>query len=236
MKEVLAACRRIWRRLCVRRADADSMTAELEADLKAAEEDGTSVGAYVGGDLRAFALEWASARGLVRTRLALVSTALAGVVGTIPGAFFALFVAYGMSSAAFAEIFGKPEGIGDSTVMVYNPSPWLLVSLYFLGVAFAYVGALAAVSAWLSWRLDPARRRSLRYLAIGMPFGTAAAVFGTIAFASTQGFSTQRSVVLADAAVALMLFGASAAVLRLAAVRQERLALSLAESLYVGST
>ena len=56
-------------------------------------------------------------------------------------------------------------------------------------------------------------------------------MFGTIAFASTRDFSTQRSVVLADAAVALTVFGASAAVLRLAAVRQERLALSLAESL-----
>ncbi|HEY5478255.1 MAG TPA: hypothetical protein VIJ84_01420 [Gaiellaceae bacterium] len=231
MKEMLAACRRIWRRLGVRRADANSMAAELEADLKAAEEDGASVGAYVGGDLRAFALEWAGARGLVRTRLAFVSTPIASILGAIPGAFFALFAAYGMSSAAFAEIFGKPAGSGDATVMVYNPSRWLLGSLYLLGAVFAYVGALAAVSAWLSWRLDPARRRTLRYLAIGLPFGTAAAVFSTIAFASTRDFSTQRSVVLADAAVALTVFGASAAVLRLAAVRQERLALSLAESL-----
>jgi len=231
MKEVLAACRRIWRRLGVRRADASSMAAELEADLRAAEDDGTNVGAYVGGDLRSFALEWASARGLVRARLALGSTALASVLGTIPGAFFALFVAYGMSSEAFAEIFGKPEGTGDATVMVFNPSLWLLGCLYVLGAVIAYIGALAAVSAWLSWRLDPTRRRTLRYLALGLPFGTAAAVFSTIAFASTEDFSTQSSVVLADAAVALTVFGVSAAVLRLAAVRQERLALSLAESL-----
>ncbi|MGA9761385.1 MAG: hypothetical protein WBQ14_03085 [Gaiellaceae bacterium] len=236
MKEVLAACRRIWRRLGVRRADASSLAAELEADLRAAEEDATSVGAYIGGDLRAFALEWASARGLVRTRLAPLSTALASILGTIPGAFFGLFVAYGMSSAAFAEIFGKPEATGDSTVMVYNPSLWLLGSLYLLGAAFAYIGALAAVSAWLSWRLDPARRRTLRYLAIGLPFGTAAALLGTIAFASTHDFSTQRSVVLADATVALTVFAAATALLRLAAVRRERLVLSLAESLYVGST
>src|SRR5665811_665904 len=81
MKEVLAACRRIWRRLGVRRTDARSMAAELEADLAAAENDGTSVGAYVGTDLRGFALEWARARGLVRTRLALVSTAFASILG-----------------------------------------------------------------------------------------------------------------------------------------------------------
>jgi len=156
------------------------MAAELEADLTAAENDGTSVGAYVGGDLRGFALEWASARGLVRTRLALGSTALASILGTIPGAFFALFVAYGMSSQAFAEIFGSPEGVGDASVMTYSPPSWLLLGLYALGAVIAYAGALAAISAWLSWRLDPARGRTLRYLALGLPFGTAAAVFSRL--------------------------------------------------------
>ena len=236
MKEVLAACRRIWRRLGVRRTDARSMAAELEADLTAAENDGTSVGAYVGTDLRGFALEWARARGLVRTRLALVSTAFASILGTVPGAFFALFVAYGMSSQAFAEIFGSPEEVGRARVMTYSPPSWLLLGLYALGAVIAYAGALAAVSAWLSWRLDPARGRTLRYLALGMPLGTAAAVFSAVAFAYTQGFSTQRAVVFADAAVAAMVFAFSVALLRLAAVRQERLALALAEGRYVGTT
>ncbi|MHB8060192.1 MAG: hypothetical protein ACYDHO_05100, partial [Gaiellaceae bacterium] len=107
MKEVLAACRHTWRRLGVRRADARAMADELEADLVAAASDGTSVGTYVGYDLRGFAFEWASARGFIRTRLALVSTALVSIVGVIPGAFFTLFVVYGMSSNAFAEIFGS---------------------------------------------------------------------------------------------------------------------------------
>ena len=236
MKEVLAACRSVWKRLGVRRADAHSMAAELEADLTAAENDGTSVGAYVGTDLRGFALSWASARGLVRTRLALVSTAFASILGTLPGAFFALFVAYGMSSQAFAEIFGSPEEVGRASVMTYSPPSWLLLSLYALGAVIAYAGALAAVSAWLSWRLDPARGRTLRYLALGMPLGTAAAVFSAVAFAYTQGFSTQRAVVFADAAVAAMVFAFSVALLRLAAVRQERLALALAEGRYVGTT
>jgi len=236
MKEVLAACRRIWRRLGVRRTDARSMAAELEADLTAAENDRTSVGAYVGTDLRGFALEWARARGLVRTRLALVSTAFASILGTVPGAFFALFVAYGMSSQAFAEIFGSPEEVGRASVMTYSPPSWLLLGLYALGAVIAYAGALAAVSAWLSWRLDPARGRTLRYLALGMPLGTAAAVFSAVAFAYTQGFSPQRAVVFADAAVAAMVFAFSVALLRLAAVRQERLALALAEGRYVGTT
>ena len=236
MKEVLAACRRIWRRLGVRRTDARSMAAELEADLTAAENDRTSVGAYVGTDLRGFALEWARARGLVRTRLALGSTAFASFLGALPGAFFALFIAYGMSSQAFAEIFGSPEEVGRASVMTYSPPSWLLLGLYALGAVIADAGALAAVSAWLSWRLDPARGRTLRYLALGMPLGTAAAVFSAVAFAYTQGFSTQRAVVFADAAVAAMVFAFSVALLRLAAVRQERLALALAEGRYVGTT
>jgi hypothetical protein len=62
-----------------------------------------------------------------------------------------------------------------------------------------------------------------------MPFGTAAAVFFAVAFAYTQDFSTQRSVVFADAAVAVMVFAFSVALLRLGAVRQERLELALAE-------
>ncbi len=228
MKEVLAACRRTWRRLDVRRTDARAMAAELEADLAAAESDGTSAGAYVGNDPHGFALEWASARGLIRTRVALVSTVLAGVLGVIPGAVCALFVAYGMSSEAFAETFGSPEQLGDTSVMTYTPPSWLLLGLYTLGAVFAYVGALAVVSAWLSWRLDQARSRTLHYLLLGMPFGTAAAIFIAIVFAWTRDFSTDISVVGADAVVATAVFVSCIAALRLAAVRRERIALVLA--------
>jgi len=228
MKEVLAACRRTWRRIGVRRADARAMTAELEADLAAAESDGISMGAYVGSDLRGFALEWARARGFIRTRLALVSTALISIVGVIPGAFFTLFIIFGMSSNAFAQTFGSEERVGKTTVMTYTPSKWLLGCLYLLGAVFAYIGALAAVSAWLSWRLDPARSRTLRYLVLGMPLGTAVAIFVTIAFALTQHYSTNRSVVLAEGFVAVATFAFCVVSLRFAAVRRERLALVLA--------
>jgi hypothetical protein len=205
------------------------MAAELEADLAAAESDGTSASAYVGNDPHGFALEWADARGFIRPRLALISTALVSILGAIPGAFFALFVVYGMASEPFAETFGNPERVGvRTTAMGYTPPIWLLLALYTLGAVFAYVGALAAVSAWLSWRLDPARSRTLRYLALGMPLGTAAAIFVTVGFSSTQHFSTNRSVVFADAAVAVATFTLAAAALRLAAVRRERLVPSLA--------
>jgi Na+-transporting NADH:ubiquinone oxidoreductase subunit NqrE len=229
MKEVLAACRRTWRRLGVKRDDARAMAAELEADLTAAEMDGTSVGTYVGRDLRGFALEWASARGLVRTRLALGSTALVSVLGVIPGAVFALFAAYGMSSQAFAELIGQPRSIEESaTWLIWDPPAWLLLGLYALGAVIAYLGAIAAVSAWLSWRLDQARSRTLRYLLLGLPLGTVAAIFSAIAFAWTRDFSTDISVVGADATVAVTTFAFCVAALRLAAVRRERIALVLA--------
>lgn len=229
MREVLAACRHTWWRLGVRRADARAMAAELEADLVTAESDGTSVGRYVGHDLRRFAFDWANARGLVRTRPALVSTALASVIGTIPGAVFALFAAYGMSSQAFAELIGQPRSAEESaTFLIWAPPAWLLLGLYALGAVIAYLGAIAAVSAWLSWRLDQARSRTLRFLMLGLPIGTAAAIFSAIAFAWTRDFSTDISVVGADAVVAATVFALAVATLRLAAVRRERLALVLA--------
>jgi hypothetical protein len=206
------------------------MAAELEADLIAAESDGTSLREYVGNDVRAFAVEWARARGLVRVRLAPVSTAVAGIVGCVPGAIFALFAAYGMSSEAFAELIGMPRSIDvPVTWEIWEPPSWLLLGLYTLAAVLAFLGAIAAVSIWLSWREDPARGRTLRYLFLGMPLGTAAAILIAIAFASTRDFSTDLSVVIADAAVATSVFAACIAALRLAAVRSERLHLALVE-------
>jgi hypothetical protein len=206
------------------------MLAELEADLSAAISDGKSLREYVGDDVSVFAVEWARARGLIRVRLTLISTAAVGIVGCVPGAIFALFVAYGMSSEAFAELVGMPRSIEEPiTWEIWYPSGWLLLVLYTLAAVFAYLGTIAAVSAWLSWRNDPAKGQTLRYLSLGMPFGTAAAIFSAIGFASTRDFSTDISVVSADVVVAAAVFAACIAVLRFAAARRERLRLALAE-------
>jgi hypothetical protein len=92
----------------------------------------------VGGDPGALARDWAEARGLARPRLRAGTTALAAVVGAVPGAGFAGFVVFGMSSEAFAQIFTRT---GDDFLEL---PMWLILSLYVVGGAFAVAGALAS--------------------------------------------------------------------------------------------
>jgi hypothetical protein len=71
VNELVAACRREWRRLRVPAEEADEMAAELEADLADAAADGLTAADVLGGeaaDPLAFARAWATERGLVATR------------------------------------------------------------------------------------------------------------------------------------------------------------------------
>jgi hypothetical protein len=218
--DVVRMCKRTWRRLGVPRSDAAEMLAELDADLVAAAEEGVRPENYVGADPRAFAIEWAEARGLVRPRLRLLSTSAAALAGALPGAGFALFAAYGLSSAAIGDIFGAPVRVGENAYQNYfEPPAWLILGLYALGALFAYAGALASVSGVLRWWLDPARARTQRLLAATLPLGTVSAIAATILFAWTQNFGTSPSVVFADALVAGLAFALFVAGVRLAALR-----------------
>jgi len=219
--DVGRTCKRTWRRLGVPRREAAEMLAELDADLAAAAEGGVAPEDYVGADPRAFAIEWAEARGLVRPRLRLLSTSAAALVGALPGAGFALFAAYGLSSQAIGDVFGTPVRVGENAYQNYfEPPAWLILGLYALGALFAYAGALASVSAVLRWWLDPARARTQRLLAATLPLGTLSAIGATILFAWTQNFGTTPSVVLADAFVAGFAFILFVGGIRLAAVRR----------------
>jgi hypothetical protein len=210
----------------VPRADAKVMLAELKAGLSAAESDGRSLREYVGNDIRGFALDWARARGIARIRIAPIRTAITGVLGCVPGAIFGPFAAWAMSSEGFAKTVGMPRSIAEPvTWEIWEPPIWVVIGLYALGALFAYLGAIAALSAYLSWREDPAKSRTLRYFLLGMPFGITAAILITIAFASTCDFSTDLSITTAYYAVALTVFAVCIAALRLAAVRRERAAL-----------
>lgn len=200
------------------------MAADLEADLAAGAAEGYSPVSVVGADAKAFAAAWATERGVVRPRLRLALTATAALLGAIPGAGFALFVVYGLSSDAMAEIFdGDVIRIGETA---YEPSlsppDWLLVSLYALGALFAYAGAVGAVAAALHLRLDPAVGRTVRRLAATLPVATVAAVGATILYSSTTNFSTNFNVVVADVVIATTVFAASAALVRFDTVRRER--------------
>ena len=197
------------------------MAAELTADLASASEDGVDPWSYVANDPAGFASGWADARGLVRPRRRILTTGAAAVVGAIPGAVFGLFVAYGLSSSAFAEIFGEEVLVGENLyVTVFEPPQLLLLALYALGGVITYAGALAAVAAILRWRLDPAAGLTVRLLATALPAAVAAAVAASMAFAWRQDFSTQLEVALGDALVAVVVFGTSAAAIRLRALRR----------------
>jgi hypothetical protein len=217
VNEIVTTCRKTWRRLGVPRGQADAMAAELTADLASASEDGVDPWSYVANDPAGFASGWADARGLVRPRRRILTTGAAAVVGAIPGAVFGLFVAYGLSSSAFAEIFGEEVLVGENLyVTVFEPPQLLLLALYALGGVITYAGALAAVAAILRWRLDPAAGLTVRLLATALP----AAVAASMAFAWRQEFSTQLEVALGDALVAVVVFGTSAAAIRLRALRR----------------
>jgi hypothetical protein len=221
----LDQCRRVWRRLGVSKSDAAEMAAELDADLSAAASEGLEPSAIIGLEVRAFATAWAEERGVVHTRLWLVTTAVAAVIGSIPGASFSLFIAYGMSSEPMAEIFGGGRMIRVGQDM-YEHAPlsvptWLLLALYALGAVFAYAGAVGAVGLALQLRLDPVVRGTVKSLAVGLPFATGAAIGAAVAYSSTTDFSTSLSVVIGDVLVAVFVFAAGVALIRFRTVRRE---------------
>lgn len=221
---VVNQCVRTWRRLGVPKEVADEMAAELGADLESAAAEGLSATSVVGSDARGFAATWAFERGVVRPRLRLGLTAFAALVGAVPGVGFGLFVAYGLSSAAMGSIFGAGEyrvgNIGYASTL--DVPEWLLLTLYIVGAAFAYAGAVGAVAAVLHWRFDLALARTVRSLAMALPIFTAAAVGSAMLFASTRDFSTSIDVVFADAAVAATVLASGVALVRYRAVRRER--------------
>lgn len=224
MTHVVEECRRTWHQLGVPRGVSDEMAADLEADIAAAAAEGHSARSVVGADAKAFATAWATERGVVRPRPRLALTAVAALVGAVPGVGFALFVAYGLSSEAMAEILGGGMvRVGENAYEPQlSPPSWLLLVLYGLGAVFAYAGAVGAVAAALHLRSDPVVSPTVSSLAAALPVATAASVAATILYSSTRGFSTELAVVLADAAVAGGVFALSVASVRLHAVRRER--------------
>jgi len=224
MTKVVNECRRTWRRLGVPQKVVREMAAELEADLAAAAAEGYSPVSVVGAEAKAFAAAWATERGVVRPRLRLALTATAAVLGAIPGAGFALFVVYGLSSDGMAEIFdGDVIRVGENAYAPpLSPPVWLVLTLCALGAVFAYAGAVGAVAAALHLRLDPVVGRTVHRLAVTLPVATVAAVGATILYSSTTNFSTNFNVVVADVVVATTVFAASAALVRFDTIRRER--------------
>ncbi|MDX6437718.1 MAG: hypothetical protein QOF45_301 [Gaiellaceae bacterium] len=212
MNDAVETCRKTWKRLGVAREVREEMSADLEAELVAAAQDGVSPADFVSGDAAAFATEWALGRGVARTRPRVIGSAIAAVAGAIPGTGFALFVAYGLSSDAFAEMFPR------LTAYLGSSGAWALLVLYAVGAAFAYAGAVAGVGAYLRWREDTVVAPTLQLLIVALPFGTAAAIGSAIALAWTQEFSTGGVVVISEVVVGGAIFAAAVGLGRAAAV------------------
>jgi hypothetical protein len=196
------------------------MTAELEADLEAAAIEGVPASELVGHDPRAFALSWARAKGVAGPRPLLASTAAAALVGAFPGVAIGLLIAYGNSLSNLQQI-GRGYVPNDPSE-AWAPPAWLAFVVYAAAALVTYAGALAAVSAVLRWRLDPAVDVTVGVLARTLPLIIAGAIGLTVLVAATQGFSTSTAVVIGDLIVPAAALAAGVVGVRLYAVRRSR--------------
>jgi hypothetical protein len=194
------------------------MTAELRADLESAAAEGVPAPELVGHDVRAFALSWARAKGVAGPRPLLATTAVAALAGALPGVVIGLFIAYGDALSNLQEI--ARGYVSEDPSEVWTPPAWLALTVYVLAALVTYAGALAAVSAILHWRLDPAAGATVGLLARALPLIMAAATGLTVVFAATQGFSTEPAVVIGDLLLPAATVAAGVAAVRLCAVRR----------------
>jgi hypothetical protein len=174
MTDVVGRARRTWRRLGVASDIADDMTAELRSDIAAAERDGVAAMTLVGGDPEGMARSWASARGAVRPRWRIGSTVLLCIIGMIPGAAMMAVIPLAMTSPWFIYMVDPNNPTlacqGDYCGSPYWNPPIAALWLAFGGSLLAmYAGALLAPSAWLRRHADPARPRTVKALAVGLP-------------------------------------------------------------------
>jgi hypothetical protein len=218
MTDIVRSCRRTWRRLGVRRADVAEMTAELEADLDAAAAEGVPAPELVGHDPRAFALSWARAKGVAGPRPLLASTALAALIGALPGVAIGLLIAYGDALSNLQQI--ARGYVSEDPSEAWTPPAWLALAVYVLAALVTYAGVLAAVSAVLRWRLDAAASITVGLLARTLPLIIVGAIGLTVLFAATQRFSTDPAVIIGDLLVPALALAGGVAGVRVWAIRR----------------
>ncbi|WP_157610280.1 hypothetical protein [Spirillospora albida] len=203
-EKIVRRCRRAWRRIGVSRDDAADMAAELTADLEAAEADGRDAQSYVGGDPAGFARAWASERGVVPLRPRIGRLVTAAVLGGVPGGLAGLFVAFGLSSDAMAEVLGERD----------VPTA-LIMGLYVLCGVFAWAGVLAGGSAVLRYHADAARRTTVLALAVALPPAGAAAAAATMLLARRVGYAYDPTYFALEVATPVLVMAGTVALTRL---------------------
>jgi hypothetical protein len=103
MSGFVEECQKEWKRLGVSQATANEMAADLEADLAEAEADGVSPEEVLGNgyfDARAFAAEWARARGVVdpnaNTRMPVTHAGFRPLTLALSALVFGVVAAFGL--------------------------------------------------------------------------------------------------------------------------------------------
>lgn len=167
MSEFVEQCRQEWRRLGVADPLADEMAADLTSDLEEAEADGVTAAEYLSGsDPRAFAVSWATERGVIpaptggqssrRRPLALMAfTALAALTVIVA----ALLLATGEPKVTLKAIRTAPPHLPGSPVPSgagrhvqaagAAPVEWILLVVGLAALGFA-------VWQWVRWNRSQA--------------------------------------------------------------------------------
>jgi hypothetical protein len=148
----------------------------------------------------------------------LASTAVAALLGALPGVAIGLLIAYGDALSNLQQI--ARGYVSEDPSETWTPPPWLALSVYVLAALVTYAGALAAVSAVLRWRLDAAASITVGLLARTLPLIVVGAIGLTVLFAATQRFSTDPAVIIGDLLVPAFALTAGVAGVRVWAVRR----------------
>jgi hypothetical protein len=226
-EDVVRIAERTWRRLGVPEGTRAELRDELRADLADAAADGRPAMDYVGGDPAGLARAWAAGRGVVRARPRLGRTALAAVLAMVPGASFGLLLVIGPSSMFLNELLLDGDSManvlpGSSLSFTYaiDPPGWLVPLWYLVAAAFAYGGALAAVSAVLQAAGDVARLATVRALAWTLPVASVPATLSGVAVAGSGGYGYSGGLLLRVCLTVLAVVAAAVVATRLAVLRR----------------
>jgi len=198
MTDVIARCRKTWRRLGVPNEAAASMAEELTADLASAEHDGVTPMSYVGGDPDGFARAWASARGVVRPHWRVASTTTVALLAVVPAAAMMLLIPLAITSPWFINIvqpnnptlYCPPQYAGACGDAYLDFPVWLVWLACGLALLAGYAFVLLAVSAWLRRCADPARIATTKLLAVTLPLGVVIDGLISYAFDAAYGRGT----------------------------------------------
>jgi hypothetical protein len=149
MSRFVEDCLKEWNRLGVPQVTANEMAADLEADLAEAEADGVSPEEVLGNgyfDARAFAAEWASARGVVHsertTRMPVGHLRLRPLALVLSALGCLLVAAFGLAIL----VGGRSSSVSIAVASFPHAVPRLLPRMFLRAGPFGPVGPGAPIA------------------------------------------------------------------------------------------